>query len=186
MKPKMRRAGLLAATLMMVVAAFWRATPAVVAGFSPEQTGPVAGSAPARTIPPKELTLEERADIFMAKKNYGDAADYYYRALKQSSFKDPVVWNKLGIAFQAGEQFPQRPQSLHQRNSRQQEFRRGVEQPGHRILHGEEVWKIGEVLPAGDRVKGRQCLFPYESGHILLSPEEVRSGRGRVSHRSRH
>jgi tetratricopeptide (TPR) repeat protein len=46
------------------------------------------------------LTLEQRADIFMARKNYADAADYYYRALKQSSFKNPLVWNKLGIAFQ--------------------------------------------------------------------------------------
>jgi len=36
----------------------------------------------------------------MARKNYADAADYYYRALKQSSFKDPLLWNKLGIAFQ--------------------------------------------------------------------------------------
>ena len=78
------------------------------------------------------------------------------------------------------------PQSLHQRDSHRQEFRRGLEQPGHRILHGEEVWKIGEVLPAGDRVEGRQCLFPYEPGHILLSSEEIRSGRGRVSHRSGH
>jgi tetratricopeptide (TPR) repeat protein len=46
------------------------------------------------------LTLEQRADIFMARKNYADAADYYYRALKQSSFKNAEVWNKLGIAFQ--------------------------------------------------------------------------------------
>ena len=41
----------------------------------------------------------------MARKNYADAADYYYRALKQSSFKDPVVWNKLGIAFQQENKF---------------------------------------------------------------------------------
>jgi tetratricopeptide (TPR) repeat protein len=36
----------------------------------------------------------------MARKSYEDAADYYYRALKQKSFKDPALWNKLGIAFQ--------------------------------------------------------------------------------------
>ena len=105
MKPQMRRAGFFAATLLMVAAAFWGAAPASVAGFSPEQAAPAAGSPPARTTQPKVLTLEQRADIFMARKNYADAADYYYRALKQSSFKDPVVWNKLGIAFQEESKF---------------------------------------------------------------------------------
>ncbi len=46
------------------------------------------------------LTLEERADIFMARKSYEDAVDYYYRALKQVNFKNAVLWNKLGIAYQ--------------------------------------------------------------------------------------
>jgi len=105
MKPKIRRTGLLAATLMMVVAAFWWATPAVVAGFSPEQTGPVAGSAPARTIPPKDLTLEERADLFMARKNYASAAECYSRALRESTSKAPLLWNKLGIALQQQSNF---------------------------------------------------------------------------------
>jgi tetratricopeptide (TPR) repeat protein len=41
----------------------------------------------------------------MARKNYADAADYYYRALKHSSFNNPVVWNKLGIAFQQQSKF---------------------------------------------------------------------------------
>jgi tetratricopeptide (TPR) repeat protein len=101
----MRRAALLAATLLMVSAACWNAAPAKAAGFSPEQTAPAAGSPPAPATPPKTLTLEQRADILMARKNYADAADYYYRALKQSTFKDPVVWNKLGIAFQQVSKF---------------------------------------------------------------------------------
>ncbi|MGA2984757.1 MAG: tetratricopeptide repeat protein [Terriglobia bacterium] len=105
MKPSMRRVGILAAALMMVAAAFWRATPAMVAGISPEQAGPAAGSLPARTTQPKEITLEQRADVFMARKNYAEAADYYYQALKQSSLKDPVLWNKLGIAFQQQSNF---------------------------------------------------------------------------------
>jgi tetratricopeptide (TPR) repeat protein len=53
----------------------------------------------------RDLTLEQRADIFMARKSYADAADYYYRALKQVSFKDPRLWNKLGIAFQQENKF---------------------------------------------------------------------------------
>jgi tetratricopeptide (TPR) repeat protein len=36
----------------------------------------------------------------MARKSYEDAVDYYYRALKQDQFADPIVWNKLGIAYQ--------------------------------------------------------------------------------------
>ena len=52
------------------------------------------------TEKPHPLTLEERADIFMARKSYDDAADYYYRALKQGNFKNSLLWNKLGIAYQ--------------------------------------------------------------------------------------
>ena len=50
--------------------------------------------------PSHVLTLEERADIFMARKSYEDAVDYYYRALKQVNFKNSLLWNKLGIAYQ--------------------------------------------------------------------------------------
>lgn len=47
-----------------------------------------------------ELTSEERADIFMARKQYADAEDYYLRALKQKSGREGILWNKLGIAYQ--------------------------------------------------------------------------------------
>jgi len=33
----------------------------------------------------------------MARKSYADAADYYYRALKQASFKDAALWNKMEL-----------------------------------------------------------------------------------------
>jgi tetratricopeptide (TPR) repeat protein len=105
MKLQLRCAGLFAATLMMVNAALWGAAPIVLAGYGQEQSAPAEGSPPAPSTPSKTLTLEQRADIFMARKNYADAADYYYRALKQSKFKDPVVWNKLGIAFQQVNKF---------------------------------------------------------------------------------
>ena len=54
--------------------------------------------------PPKTIiTPEERADIFMARKSYADAVDYYQRALKQpgiASRDAATIWNKLGIAYQ--------------------------------------------------------------------------------------
>jgi len=105
MKPQMRCAGLLAVTLMLVAVAFWGAAPPIVAGFGPEQAAPAAGSPLGSATQPKELTPEQRGDVFMARKNYADAADYYYRALKKASFKDPVMWNKLGIAFQQQSKF---------------------------------------------------------------------------------
>ena len=100
MKPRLPCAVLFAATLMAVGAAFWGAAPAIAAGSTPEQAAPAAGPPPADATPAKVFTLEERGDIFMARKDYGDAADYYLRALKQSSLKGAVLWNKLGIAFQ--------------------------------------------------------------------------------------
>jgi tetratricopeptide (TPR) repeat protein len=54
---------------------------------------------PAKTA----LSPEERADIFMARKAYADAVDYYYRAIRQpgiSPYEAGRVWNKLGIAYQ--------------------------------------------------------------------------------------
>jgi tetratricopeptide (TPR) repeat protein len=48
----------------------------------------------------RKLTLEERADLFMVRKAYADAADYYQRALKQDGFSNAQLWNKLGIAYQ--------------------------------------------------------------------------------------
>ncbi len=47
-----------------------------------------------------KLSLEERADIYMARKAYADAVEYYLRALKQAGSSNASLWNKLGIAFQ--------------------------------------------------------------------------------------
>jgi tetratricopeptide (TPR) repeat protein len=54
--------------------------------------------------PPKtSLSLEDRADIFMARKSFDDAIDYYQRALNQPGLSPEAkgtIWNKLGIAYQ--------------------------------------------------------------------------------------
>ncbi len=105
MRPQLQRVALCAVTLVMVAAVFWGVAPGIGEGFCPGQAAPAAASRPASGIQTKALTLEQRADIFMARKNYDDAADYYYRALKQSSLKDPALWNKLGIAFQEQSKF---------------------------------------------------------------------------------
>jgi tetratricopeptide (TPR) repeat protein len=46
------------------------------------------------------ISAEERADIFMARKSYADAVDYYVRALRQPGTSKAILWNKLGIAYQ--------------------------------------------------------------------------------------
>lgn len=62
--------------------------------LTPESQPP----APSKT--PATLTLEDRADIFMARKSYLDAVDYYRRALKATGNTDSALWNKIGIAYQ--------------------------------------------------------------------------------------
>ncbi len=61
-----------------------------------------SASTPSEQGKPKaaELSLEERADIYMARKVYDDAVEYYTRALKQSGMTSATLWNKLGIAQQ--------------------------------------------------------------------------------------
>lgn len=72
--------------------------------FDQGATPAIGQSANPRTAAPlPQLSSEDRADIFMARKEYADAVDYYFRALKQagpSSAKDSELWNKTGIAYQ--------------------------------------------------------------------------------------
>jgi tetratricopeptide (TPR) repeat protein len=74
----------------------------------PSPPAPVPAPEAARPEPPKrELTLEERADVFMARKAYADAVDYYHRALARKRPTDGALWNKLGIAHQQQMQYGQ-------------------------------------------------------------------------------
>lgn len=58
------------------------------------------GEPPGGSAKPGGLSLEERGDIFMARKAYADAGDYYHRALRQGGLSNAALWNKLGIAYQ--------------------------------------------------------------------------------------
>ena len=56
---------------------------------------------------PAQISLEDRADIFMARKSYADALDYYGRALRQKASDKGVsarICNKIGIAYQQEDQ----------------------------------------------------------------------------------
>lgn len=64
---------------------------------------PESPSAPASRS--DSLTPEQRADIFMARKAYADAVDYYQRALNDKDRVEAGIWNKLGIAYQHMQDF---------------------------------------------------------------------------------
>lgn len=100
MKPRTLVAALLAAIIMIVSAAWLGAAQVAATGPGQEQVAPAAVSPQTPATPSKVLSMEERGDIFMARKNYGEAADYYQQALKQSNFKNAGLWNKLGITYQ--------------------------------------------------------------------------------------
>jgi tetratricopeptide (TPR) repeat protein len=70
--------------------------------LQPDLPGPVVAPDTASTPPTKPgvLTLENRADIFMARKAYPDAIEHYRRALQEGGRGDGALWNKLGIAYQ--------------------------------------------------------------------------------------
>jgi tetratricopeptide (TPR) repeat protein len=75
----------------------------VLVGAQEGQPAPppgAAGQAQESSVKPHPLRFEERGDIYMARKSYEDAVDYYYRALKEAHFANAVLWNKLGIAYQ--------------------------------------------------------------------------------------
>ena len=74
----------------------------LITGLASAQTGnPILDSgktsvpAPVKADKPEEVTPELRGDIFMAKKQYREAIE----AFKAGSPKDPVLWNKTGIAY---------------------------------------------------------------------------------------
>lgn len=76
-----------------------RVTPQTPSLIPPASAGQMAA--------PKELSAEQRADIFMARKSYADAVDFYGRALRgqNSAEAAAVIWNKMGISYQQEDQY---------------------------------------------------------------------------------
>ena len=85
----------------------------------PSATAGQAQESPAKSRP---LSFEDRADIYMARKAYEDAVDYYYRALKQSQFTNAAVWNKLGIAYQQIQNFRASRKAYNEAIRRQKDY----------------------------------------------------------------
>jgi tetratricopeptide (TPR) repeat protein len=132
MIPRIQHVGIFAFTTLAVTAAFWGTAPATAAHFSAGQEPPAAGSPSTGETRPTEITLEQRADVLMARKNYAGAIAYYDKALKESGSNNPAVWNKMGIAYQQMNAF----------SSARKDFRNAV----HADKNFAEAWNnIGTV-----------------------------------------
>lgn len=69
-----------------------------------------------------QITSEERADIFLARKAYADAVDYYHRALKQENYGNALLWNKLGISYQLEMDYRQAQKAYKESSRRKPDF----------------------------------------------------------------
>jgi tetratricopeptide (TPR) repeat protein len=64
-----------------------------------------------KTTLPASLSDEERADLFMARKSYDEAVEYYSRAIKshpvseQNRAQVAGLWNKMGICYQQAQKY---------------------------------------------------------------------------------
>ncbi|HEX3743270.1 MAG TPA: tetratricopeptide repeat protein [Bryobacteraceae bacterium] len=113
---------------------------------------PVQADRPADTpdIPP-----ETRGDIFMAKKQYREAID----AFRQGSHKDPVIWNKIGIAYHQMLQFDQALKSYQEAVKLKKDYQ-------------EAINNIGTIYYA--RRSFRRSITYYERA-LKAGPESGRS-----------
>ena len=50
--------------------------------------------------PPRAITLEQRANLYMARKMYREAIAFYQRALEKDR-SNASLWNRIGVAWQA-------------------------------------------------------------------------------------
>jgi tetratricopeptide (TPR) repeat protein len=153
---KRQRQSLTRLALALLLLGFVAALPA---SSAPAQTDSSTRTDPAiQETPPKgALSLEERADIFLARKSYADAVDYYHRALKQQGYSNAVLWNKLGIAYQLDMDYGL--------------ARKAYKEAAHRRADFAEPWNnLGTTYFLQN--KCRKSLKYYEHA-IKLSPESA-------------
>lgn len=134
--------------LLLAVAAL---APALSGQSAPQTSPPSAPAPPAAT-----LTPEMRGDIFMARKMYREAIDVY----QASSSRNPVLWNKTGIAYN------QLPNQLDQaRKAYQQAIKLKPD-------YVEAINNLGTIYYAK---KSYRRAISYYRKAISLAPEDPRS-----------
>ena len=114
---------------------------------------PPASPPTATSQPTKPLTPELRADIFMARKMYREAIDYYLQAPQDSA----VVWNKMGIAYH----------QLTELDAAMKRYRRAIKLDSH---YAEAVNNLGTVYYA--KKQYGQATRYYKRA-LKLSPQSA-------------
>jgi len=72
--------------------------PLAVSGYSLHQDpAPQPADTATATSQPAELTMHQRADLYMARKMYREAIEAYMKAM--GGPQDYILWNKIGIAY---------------------------------------------------------------------------------------
>ena len=103
---------------------------AIAAGLSGMAFAQTANPILAKNVAPAndkpEITPELRGDIFMAKKQYREAIE----AFKQGSPKDPVLWNKTGIAYHQMLQMDQALKSYREAVKLKKDYREAINNIG--------------------------------------------------------
>jgi len=82
--------------------------------LKPQNVSPPGAPSPAASLnSSRPLTLEERADIAMARKRYDLALDLLQEAARQQP-RDAMLWNKIGIAYHQLNELPQAQKAYRQ------------------------------------------------------------------------
>jgi tetratricopeptide (TPR) repeat protein len=102
-----------------------------------------------------QISPELRGDIFMAKKQYREALDAFH----EGSSKDPVLWNKMGIAYHQMQQLDSALKSYQQAVKLKKDYL-------------EAINNIGTVYYA--RKNFRRSITYYQRA-IKIAPEQGRS-----------
>ena len=88
-------------SLLVVAAGAWAWAEEPVNPVLPARPDTAQNPGKQELSPPtkQSLTLEQQANIYMARKMYEEAIDFYQQALKKAG-RDPLLWNRLGVAWQ--------------------------------------------------------------------------------------
>src|ERR1035438_3295671 len=122
-------------------------------------SGRTPAPSPIQADKPEEkplITPELRGDIFMAKKQYREAVDAFH----QGSPKDPVLWNKMGIAYH----------QMMQLDSALKSYQQAVRLKRDYL---EAINNIGTIYYA--RKNFRRSITYYQRA-LKLAPQAARSG----------
>ena len=154
-------------------------------GFA--QTGTITpnsmldGTRAAQAEAPKPvLSAESRGDIFMARKMYREAIE----AFSEGSPKDPVLRNKIGIAYHQHDAARYRQEILRAGSQAETQLLRSHQQSGHGVLRDQELSPGHLAIQESHQARARLGIHPQQPRHRLLRAQPDRAGHRGIPHRA--